>query len=206
MNDMLKALSQRPTLLIALSLAVITYVVYFLTTEGEPTHFNNFVLLADAFLNGRLHLNDNLSWIELANFEGKYFIVPPPVPAILILPVVAIWGLETNQTLLSYFFASINVSLAFLVARCVSKSLKVQIWSAVMFGFGTIHWWVGAHGGVWMFSHVISTMFLFIGILLCFQKARPLLPGLALGAAYWTRLPTILSFPVLYGHVRGRVV
>ena len=195
MHEILKPGSKYSTFLIATALGVAAFVVYFLTTNGRPIQFNNFVLLADAILNGRLHLTENLSWIELANYNGKYFIVPPPMPTILILPVVAFGGLETNQTILSYVFGAINVSLAFYTARCVSKSLKVQIWSAVMFGFGTIHWWVAANGAVWMFSHTIAVTFLFIGIILCFKKAYPVWPGLSLGAAYWTRLPTLLSFP-----------
>jgi hypothetical protein len=195
MNDKLKTGSNKTILLVAVAMAVVSFVIYFFTTNGQPTQFNNFVLLADAILNGRLHLYENLTWIELAHYNGRYFIVPPPVPAILILPVVAITGLDTNQTLLSYLFGSINVSLAFLAARCITRSIKVQIWTAVMFGFGTIHWWVAANGGVWMFSHVISVTFLFIAIILSFKKAHPLLPGLSLGAAYWTRLPTILGFP-----------
>ena len=195
MNDKPNAGSNRTTLLIATTIAVVSYVVYFFTTNGHPTQFNNFVLLADAFLNGQLHLNHDLSWIELAYYDGKHFIVPPPVPAILMLPVVAITGLDTNQTLLSYLFGSINVSLAFLAAGYITRSLKVQIWTAVMFGFGTIHWWVAANGGVWMFSHTVSVTFLFIAIILSFKKAHPVLPGLSLGAAYWTRLPAILSFP-----------
>lgn len=195
MNQDLTTESRNRGLLIAAVIGAVTFVIYYLTTEGRPTQFNNFVLLGDTILRGQLHLEENLSWIEQALYQGRYYIVPPPMPAILMLPVIAVSGLDTNQTIISYFFGALNVSLAFWTARCVTKSVKVQIWSAVMFGFGTIHWWVAANGGVWMFSHTISVTFLFIGIILCFKKAFPLWPGLSLGAAYWTRLPTILSFP-----------
>ena len=185
----------RNTLLIAIVLGVAAFVIYFLTTNGEPTQFNNFVVLAEAFLNGRLHLYQDIYWMELAVYNGRYFVVPPPVPAILMMPVVAVAGFDTNQTIISYIFGAANVSLAFLAASCITRSRKVQIWTAVMFGFGTIHWWVASNGGVWMFSQTISVTFLFIAIILSFKKAHPLLTGLSLGASYWTRLPTILSFP-----------
>lgn len=182
----------------------VTFVVYFFTREELPTPYNNFVRLADAILNGRLHLTENLSWLELAPFEGKYFVVPPPLPAILILPIVAIFGPSTNQTLISIFFGSINVSLAFLAARTITKSRSVQLWSTAMFGFGTIHWWVATAGGVWTFSQTVSVTFLFIAILLTLNNYHPFLAGAALGASYWSRLTTILSFPFFLTIYSGR--
>ena len=185
----------KATIVICLIFFSITCLIYFLTKEPDPTPYNNFVRLADAFLTGRLHLTADLSWLELAHLEGKHYIIPPPLPAILILPVVAIWGLSTNQTLISIFFGSVNVSLAYLVAKTLTQNRGVQIWATVMFGFGTIHWWVATAGGVWTFSQTISVTFLFIAILLTLNKNHPFLIGLSLGASYWTRLTTILSLP-----------
>ena len=187
--------SYKFTLIAFIIILIVSYAIYFLTIESRPTPFNNFVRLADAFLNGRLYLKDNISWLELAPYQGRYYIIPPPMPAILLLPVVAIFGLATNQTLISIFFGSINVSLAFLVAGALIKNRSVQIWSTVMFGFGTIHWWVATAGGVWTFSLTVAVTFLFLAILLALYKADPLATGLSLGASYWTRLPVILSLP-----------
>ena len=193
--NLISTLRNRYYLILALFFFVLTFVVYYLTGEGGATPFNNFVRLADAFLKGRLHLVTDVSWLELVPLEGKHYVVPPPLPAILILPVVAIRGLSTNQTLISIFFGSINVSLAYLVAKALTQNRGVQIWSTIMFGFGTIHWWVATTGGVWTFSQTISVTFLFIAILLTFNKNHPFLIGLSLSASYWTRLTTILSLP-----------
>lgn len=187
--------SIKTALFLFLAIFALSFAVYFLTREDSPTPFNNFVRLADAFLHGRLYLTSDVSWLEIAPFDGKYYIVPPPFPAFLILPVVAVFGLSTNQTLISIFFGSLNVSLAFLAARALSKSRSVQLWTAAMFGFGTIHWWVATTGGVWTFSHTVSATLLFAAILLTLYKSRPFFTGAALGASYWTRLPTILSLP-----------
>lgn len=195
MNDTQGADSRKSTIIICTILFVISFIVYFLTTEGEPAPYNNFVRLADAVLHGRLYLTENLSWLELAPYEGRYYIVPPPMPAILLLPLTAVYGLSTNQTIVSIFFGSLNVPLAYLTAKALTNNRSIQIASAVMFGFGTIMWWVTTAGGVWTFSSVISVTFLFIAILLTLHKAHPFLSGLALGASYWSRLPTILSFP-----------
>lgn len=187
--------SRKIVLLIFFITFAVSFTVYFFTQEGPPTPFNNFVRLADAFLHGRLYLTHDVSWLEIVHFHGKYFIVPPPFPALLILPVVALFGLSTNQTLISIFFGALNVSLAFLAARALSENRSVQVWTASMFGFGTIHWWVATSGGVWTFSHTVSATLLFIAILLTLYNYHPFYTGASLGASYWTRLPTILSFP-----------
>lgn len=187
--------SARAALFFFLAIFALSFAIYFFTQEDHPTPFNNFVRLADAILHGRLYLTEDVSWLEIVPFDGKYYIVPPPLPAFLILPVVAVWGLSTNQTLISIFFGSLNVSLAFLAARALSNSRSVQLWTAAMFGFGTIHWWVATAGGVWTFSHTVSATLLFSAILLTLYKSRPFFTGAALGTSYWTRLPTILSMP-----------
>ncbi len=193
--NILAIIKNRYYLLVAFLFFLLTFVIYYLTGEGGATSYDNFVRLADAFLNGRLYLTADVPWLELVPLEGKHYVVPPPFPAILILPIVAIWGLSSNQTLISIFFGSVNVSLAYLVAKTLTQNRRVQIWSTVMFGFGTIHWWVATAGGVWTFSQTISVTFLFIAILLTFNRQSPFLIGLSLGASYWTRLTTILSFP-----------
>jgi hypothetical protein len=173
----------------------ISFAIYYLTNEGAPTAYNNFVRLADAFLHGRLYLLKDIKWIELAAYKGKYYIIPPPMPAILILPFVAIFGLSFNQTLASIVLGSVNVSLAFLTARSLTKSLSIQFWTTLMFGFGTIHWWVATAGGVWTFSQVTAVTFLFLAIYFTLSNSHPFIPSVFLGAAYWSRLQCILSFP-----------
>lgn len=187
--------SKKKTLIVSLVIFSITYIVYFLTRETHSTDYNNFIRLADAFLNGRLYLIQDAPWIELVHIDDRHYVVPPPLPAILSMPFVVIWGLSTNQTLISILFGSVNVSLAYLIARKLTQDKSVQIWSTIMFGFGTIHWWVASSGGVWVFSQTLSVTFLFIGILLAFYQYHSLLIGLSVGASYWSRLTTVLSLP-----------
>lgn len=186
--------SHRQTVLICLILFAVTFIIYYLTKEAG-TPYNNFILLADAFLNGRLYLTENVPWMELVNIGDRYYVVPPPIPAILSLPAVMIWGLSADQMLISILFGSLNVSLAYLVAKKITQNIRVQIWTTIMFAFGTIHWWVAISGSVWTFSQTVSVTFLFVAIWLTLNKKQPFLIGLSLGASYWSRLTTILSLP-----------
>lgn len=187
--------NSKSTAVISIAIFVAAFAVYMLTRDWEPSPYNSFIYLADAFLHGRLHLLQNMPWLEVVPFEGKYYIAPPPLPAILSLPAVALFGLSTDQTTISVLFGSLNVSLAYLVARSLTPSRQVQLWSTAMFGFGTVHWWVAVAGGVWTFSQTVSTTFLLASILITLNRKSIFLTGLTLGASYWSRLPTILAFP-----------
>lgn len=192
---LLSYVRNRPSTLTVPTLFLVSFLIYYATTEGHPTPYNSFVRLADALLHGRLYLKENITWLELVPVDGKYYIVPPPMPAVLLLPFVAIFGLSINQTTASVLLGSLNVSLAFLVVGEMTRNLGMRFWATVMFGFGTIHWWVATAGGVWTFSQVTSVAFLFLAIYATLKDKHPFLVGVLLGASYWSRLPTILSLP-----------
>ena len=79
-------------------MAVVATIVLLLTTSSEPTEFDYFVRLADAFLHGRLYLTEAPSWLnELVPGGGGWYVVYPPVPALLLVPFVALFGLDSQQ-------------------------------------------------------------------------------------------------------------
>lgn len=205
----------KKTLLICLLLFVVALTTYSITGEGHPTYYNYYVRLADAFLNGRLYLIDNPSWLNelVPNPSGSgYYVVYPPLPAILMMPVVAIFGLQTNQTLISVFVGSATVALSYIVAKDITKKRgtpennaeKICIWAVIMLGFGTIFWWLASTGSVWLIAQVFSVFFLLGAIHEAFNKARPLIMGLLVGASFWCRLPTILGIVFFAGLIVSR--
>ena len=179
----------------------VSFVIFLLSGEGHPNNYDYYVRLADAFLHGRLYLLERPPWLsELIPFEKGYYVVYPPLPAVLMMPLVAIFGLSLNQTLISVFFGSLSVVLANIVARDAMKKGKngierkdVYLWPTVLFGFGTIFWWLASVGSVWLIAQVMSVFFLFLALHETFNKRRPLLMGLFVGASFWCRLPTIVS-------------
>lgn len=192
------------TALILVILFATAFLVYWATGEGHPTWYNYYVRLADAFLHGRLYLLDNPSWLNelIPNPSGPgFYVVYPPLPAFIMTPLVALFGVTLNQTLVGLFFAAATVPLAFLVARDATQKTTetaavkktTYIWFAVLFGFGTIFWYLASIGSVWLIAQVIATFFMFLALHESFDKNRPLLIGLLVGASYWCRLPTILG-------------
>jgi hypothetical protein len=182
------------------TLFVVAFAVYYVTGEGYPNNYNYYVRLADAFLHGRVFLLDNPAWLnELIPFAGGYYVVYPPFPAVIMTPLVAVFGLNLDQTLVSLFFGAFTVVLAYILACDIRKSQSLapnrsfSVWAAVLFGFGTIFWWIASVGSVWLIAQVFATFFMFLALHESFNKSRPLLIGLLVGASYWCRLPTILG-------------
>jgi hypothetical protein len=183
--------------IISLLIAVLCFCIYwFLGTQH--TFQDNFVRLADTFLQGRVDMENGPQleeFIELAYNDGKYYIIPPPWPAFLVLPLVAVWGLAVNQALVSAVLGAIGSSTAFNVTRSMSRRLSTQLWLTVLMAFGTVYWFAAANGAVWFFSHTVAVLFLLLAIYFTMGRRNALLAGLCLGAAFWTRQPTILTLP-----------
>ena len=187
--------------LLFLVLAVLTLIIYGLSYNGDVKHLNYFVPLADAFLHGRLYLTENPAWLnELITIDGRYYVVYPPMPAILLVPIVALLGRGFEQPYFSIFIGSINVGLCYLVLFKLVKKQSIAFMMALLFGFGTMHWYHAQAGSAWYIAHIIAIFFIWLMLLESFTRKRYWLIGLLIGCAYWSRLPAILAitFPVIY--------
>jgi hypothetical protein len=64
----------------AACVAVVVFVIYYVTGRSA-TPYNQYVLLADAFLDGRLYLVNPPDWLELSRVGEKAFVINPlPLP------------------------------------------------------------------------------------------------------------------------------
>ncbi|MEX0683949.1 MAG: hypothetical protein WD904_03570 [Dehalococcoidia bacterium] len=114
-------------------------------------------------------------------------------PAFMVVPGVLVWGVELNQTLVSVVIAAMTAPLVFLISRYMSTKLVNQLALTAMMMFGTILWWVGANGGVWMFAHTTSLFFIFGAIYFTVGRQNPFLAAACLGAAFLCRPTMILT-------------
>jgi 4-amino-4-deoxy-L-arabinose transferase-like glycosyltransferase len=178
-----------------LIIAVVALTVFFLT-KGPPPGQNHFVYLADAFLHGRLGLSGSgTSLAEIVNNNGNYYVVYPPMPAILLLPFVAVFGTSFDQGLFSVILASLCVSAIWLMLRKTGTNGKKSLWLVALFGFGTCFWFIASVGSAWYIAHVSAVLFLTGAIILALYKKNNFWIGLLLGCATLSRLPVVLAFP-----------
>jgi hypothetical protein len=185
---------QRPLFVFVVALAI-----YLISTGLKNTLYNNHVLLADAFLHGRVWIPSQPPGIDAIFYGAHWYIIEGPMPAVLLLPFVAIFGLAANQVILAAVCAAIAVTAADVLLGRMEIAEPMRTALTAFCGFGTVLWWSTAFSAVWMFAHVVAVMFALLAIAETYGKARPWLVGLLLACAALTRLPMVLAaIPMSY--------
>ncbi len=168
-----------------LALFVVAILAFSALNLGHRADLDYYVPLADAFLHGRLFVIDHPSWLnELVPFGGHYYVVYPPAPAVLLMPLVLVFGPTLDQARVSIGLGAVDVALAGAVAyRVVGPRRWVWLLFAVLFGFGTTLWYSVQSGNSWHFAHVCATFFLLLAIFDAQRDGPPWRIGLLLGGA-----------------------
>lgn len=178
----------------AVALGVVAFAVY-VATYAQPTPFNHYVLLADAFLHGRTDLVDPPDYLEHTTFRGRHYVIPPPGPALVLLPAVAVFGTTVDQSRFAALAGAVAAALALLVGARLLPRRSDYLWVGVLAAFGTIVWHMAATGSTWLFAHVLVVTALTVGVLEAIGRQRPALLGAAAAAAFLCRQPAVMTFP-----------
>jgi hypothetical protein len=180
----------------ALLFGIVAAAVYLFTSSRERENLDYFVRLADALLHGRLTVLEAPSWLnELIPTAGGWYVPYPPMPALLLVPVVAVFGTDIHQQVASSIFGAVDVGLAWLVLGQFALSMRARAFLTVVFGFGTVLWYIAEVGSVWYIAHVVAVGFSLAGLLCALTGRWPLACGLFIGCAAISRLPVSLTAP-----------
>lgn len=172
--------------------------VLYLISSGfaDPTAYNNYALLADAFIHGQVSIPQPSAAIDAVTYGGQYFIVEAPMPAILMMPMAIFFGTDANQTLACVLCGAVAIAAADLTFVRMGLPSRLQAWLVSALAVGTNLWWCSAFGAVWMFAHVATVMFLMLALAEWYAKRRHWLFGVLFGCAVLCRFPVILALPV----------
>lgn len=160
----------------------------------EPTPINNHVVLADALLHGHVWVaTAPMHWVDCVMFMGKCYVIEGPMPAIVMLPLVALFGLSTNQSLVCVIIAALGLAAFDRMLGEMRITPARRLTMDAFLGFGTVYWWCTVNPNVWMFAHVVCVAFLLFGLAEWYGKRRMWLVGLCFASAALTRSPTVLA-------------
>ena len=164
-------------------LVAIALLVY---TASHPfRYYDHFEWQAAAFLEGQVAIRYPVEAtatspgnaffqdvLPVASTDGiRRGLVPfPPLPAVVLLPFVALWGLNADGQLVFATLAAIDVGLAWWVIGRLPIRTWVRLASTIFFGFGTVFWYTAQIGTTWYQAHVLAVGLAFAAI------------GIALGA------------------------
>ena len=185
--------------LVASICAFVVYVALSMLRQSPlgvtPTAYFNY--LADSFLHGQLHLRLlPPSLHDLSFFHGKYYLYWPPMPAVVLLPFVAIFGVNFSDIFFTIVLASVNVGIVALLLRAATKEKLIQsdevsrALLVLFFAFGTVQITLALFGRVWFTAQQIGFLFVALAYLVALQgtgKSAFLVTGLLIACAMLTR-------------------
>ncbi len=199
-------------LFIALGIYLGATLVYFTFADPRVVHehtpWNHFALLADAWRHGRLDLGGPPPAYtgnnDFSHFDGKWYVVFPPFPALLLLPIVAL-AKDPARVADGQFFlwlAGLAPALLFLALEKLRRfarselSERANVGLSLSFAFGSVYFFSAEQGTVWFAAHVVGAALCAAYLLFALEAERPWLAGLALGFGFATRTPLLFAAPL----------
>jgi hypothetical protein len=174
-------------------------IVAMVVAHGRATPYNNYVLFADALLHGRLWIDP--LWpgpaIDAVLFDGHRYIVNDPIPGLLMLPFVAVFGVHANQTLLAALLCGVATGAAWVLLSRLGVPQRIATWLIVFFLLGTDLLWCSMLGDVWFIAQTSSVAFTLLALCELAGNRRGWLIGLWFALAIGSRFTLVMALPVV---------
>lgn len=109
------------------------YLCFYLATEKSPfapSMYNTYTRQAMAWRQGLLHLPEDVPHLELAVFNGDYYVSFPPLPSVSLFLLTFIFGMETPDALMVKLYVYCAFAIVyFLFKKLGMKPLAALLWS-----------------------------------------------------------------------------
>jgi hypothetical protein len=171
------------TVLVAVVLVLAALAIYGLTYTDR--YYDHFVWQASAFLEGHAAIRYPVGAgggllgnayfqdvLPIATSDGvaRALLPFPPLPAVVLLPFVALWGLATNDQVIFTVLAAIDVAICWWMLGRLPLGPVVRLGTTIFFAFGTVFWYTAQLSTTWYQAHIVAVGLTFLAI------------GLAVGA------------------------
>ncbi|MFN8628935.1 MAG: hypothetical protein U0838_01025 [Chloroflexota bacterium] len=167
---------------VGLVLAGAAFAVYWISNENHYNQYVHFVWQADAFLHGRPWFEypvqdgvntvtgqpvpgvpDNYYYQDVYPLKdaagedlGRVLLPFPPLPAIVLMPFVAVFGLFVDQEAVAIGLGALGVLSTWWMLGGLRPRLSVRILVTLIFATGTTWWWAAAAGTTWYLAHLVA--------------------------------------------------
>ncbi len=182
-----------PALIFALVLGV-----YIAVTPRTNPAYRHFVYIASAFLHGRVDLHGLPEhYHDIIKVGDRVYAPFPPLPAMLILPVVAVFGEQTDQGRVGQVVVAAAVAVFVAGLRRLGRSRSVRWFAGAALAFGSVLWPAAAIGTTWFFAQEVVVLAAAVLVWELAGAGSPIIVGAAITAAWLTRLNLIAAIPAL---------
>lgn len=174
------------------------------------TKTNYFILLADAFLHGQFHLRliPITPLNDLSFFNNHAYLYWPPLPSILMLPLVSLFGTKISDILILAITAAFPPLLLFLILKELRKIKLIKIKEnfiallSLFFAFGTCYFSISVQGTVWFTSQIVALLVFLLALLFIIRFSRTnklidfLIASFTFAAIAFARMTLLATFPL----------
>jgi hypothetical protein len=165
------------SILVGLLLALGALAVYLATRTDR--YYDHFVWQAAAFLEGHaairypvdasggLHGNAYFQDVlPIATTDGvpRGLLPFPPLPALVLLPFVALWGLATDAQAIFTILASVDVAICWWALGRLRVRPSVRLGTTIFFAIGTVFWYTAQVATTWYQAHIVAVGLTFLAI------------------------------------------
>jgi hypothetical protein len=156
--------------------------------------YQQFVYLAQSFMDGHLYLPAiPEGWRDTSYYLGHHYWAEGPLPAILLMPFVALFGMAVRQGYLLLIFNILDLFLLYRIARRITQNHVSSLWLSIAYLFGTSYLFIALVPWSWFFAQAVATSFLLLGLHEYFYARRWGLIGLYTALCVATRIDIILA-------------
>ncbi len=188
---MRRLIEGRPDRVLALvaGLTVAALTALLLLRAARDTGLNSYGAVADAFLHGRLWV-ERCPEIDCALFQGRTYVIFPPLPALAVLPFVALFGFPGFKGFLFLGLAFTGLSL--LAWRSIFRTLGVAAgdlpWILAAIAFASPLFQVTLRAdAVWQFAQALGFLMTTLSLWAVICRGSLALGGLFVAFAFLCR-------------------
>ncbi len=134
--------------------------------------------------------------------DYRAYVSFPPVPSLLMLPGALVQGRGASDVIPTLLVAALILPLAFSLLRRLAqaglstRTVRDDLWLVGMLAFGSVLFFSSVQGKVWYTAHVVGVALALVYAWASIEAKRPLVAGIALGAAALTRTSMAFMFPL----------
>jgi hypothetical protein len=152
-----------------LFLAIAALAVY--SSTRVDRYYDHFVWQAAAFLEGQAAIRYPVDGIvgvsgnayfqdvlPVATEDGvpRGLLPFPPLPALVLLPFVAVWGLATDDQAIFTILAAVDVAICWWALGQLPVRPAVRAIATILLAFGTVFWFTAQVTTTWYQAHIVA--------------------------------------------------
>lgn len=190
----------RDALALLLGVLAVCALIWALTGRSPLySTYNSYVLQANRWLSGHLDLGQNYAYLEIAAYDGRFFVSFPPIPSVLLLPFCLLFQGRPPDTLLAVLMTLVGAFYALKMAWLAGRQGPSAVFWAFFVTAGSNFLHVFHSGDVWYMAQTCSFAFTMMALYhaMTDDLRTGVLPLLCLSLAFGCRPLQIVYLPLV---------